>query len=632
MRKKTKNIAPFGQWKSPVTSELVSSQSIYLSEVVLQQGDIFWLESRPHEDGRTVIMKRSFNGEISNITPKSFNARTRVHELGGGSYLTVDKKVYFSNFEDQRVYVQDFTSEPYAISPKGDYRFADGVYDKERRRIIYVLEEHHVNKSIVHNSLVSLNTEIERPFTTLIQGYDFYSSPRLSPDGSKLAWLCWNHPNMPWISTELWVADLEIDGTIIQASCVAGGNNESIFQPEWSPDGTLYFISDRTGWWNIFRLSDSHAESVVSMKAEFGVPQWHFGLSTYAFESETRIIASFTEHGKWYLATIDILKNKIDVCKTNYTDIEYIKASYGKAVFIAASPTENNKIVELNLASGEIEVLYAPCSCSVPQEYLTLPQSIEFNTGQGDTAHAFYYQPRNDDFLSPEGSRPPLLVMSHGGPTYTAKTKLNLNIQYWTSRGFAVLDINYRGSSGYGRSYRNRIKGQWGIVDVEDCINGARYLVEKGEVDGDRLVIRGGSAGGFTTLSTLTFHDVFKTGGSYFGVSDLVSFSKETHKFESHYLEWLIGKYSECHDTFFKRSPINYIEQLSCPIIFFQGSEDTIVLPSQTETIYFELLKKGVPVEYLCFEGEHHGFRRSENIRCALDAELSFYSKILILN
>jgi dipeptidyl aminopeptidase/acylaminoacyl peptidase len=433
---------------------------------------------------------------------------------------------------------------------------------------------------------------------------------------------------MPWDGTELWVAELDESGSVSSAKLVAGGLEESIFQPEWSPDGILYFVSDRSGWWNLYRWRDGRIEHLVAMEAEFGRPQWIFGMTTYAFESASRIVCSLGRRGTWQLASLEIASRRLTPIETPYTEVVNVRAAPGRAVFLGGSPTEGMSVVQLDLASSRVEVLRSSTDAAVDARYLSRPEPIEFPTEGGLTAHALFYPPRNGDYTAPSGERPPLMVKSHGGPTSAVSSVLNLGIQYWTSRGIAVLDVNYGGSTGYGRPYRNRLRGQWGIVDVDDCINGAVYLVERGDVDGERLAIAGGSAGGYTTLCALTFRDFFGAGASHFGVSDLEALETETHKFESHYSDLLVGPYPERADLYRERSPVNYTERLSCPVIFFQGLEDKIVLPNQAERMVEALRAKGVPVAYLPFEGEQHGFRRAENISRALDAELCFYSRI----
>jgi dipeptidyl aminopeptidase/acylaminoacyl peptidase len=624
----SRQVASYGSWKSPITSELVASETVELEQIILDDEDIYWNELRPTEGGRIVIVRRTQDGQTTDMTQSPFNARTRVHEYGGNAFAIIDGIIYFSNFADQRIYRQEPGAMPRPITPEAELRYADLVIDRSRSRIICVREDHTVAGREPANTLVSLKLEDGKGGNVLVAGNDFYSSPRLTPDGSRLAWLTWNHPNMPWDGTELWVGELGADGSLSHAERVAGGTDESVFQPEWSPDGVLYFVSDRTGWWNLYRWHKGNINPLCEMKAEFGKPQWIFGMSTYSFESANCIVCAYSEQGTWRLATINTVTSKLERVKTPYTDIRSLRASSGLAVFIAGSPTEPPSIVRLDLATRQIEVLRRSSTVMVDAEYLSIPKAIEFPTENGLTAHAFFYAPRNRDYTGPSEEPPPLLVKSHGGPTAAASTTVSWAVQYWTSRGIAVLDVNYGGSSGYGRKYRQRLNGQWGVVDVDDCVNGARHLVKIGEVNGDRLVIRGGSAGGYTTLCALTFRNIFRAGASYYGVSDLEALTKDTHKFESRYLDRMIGPYPERHDLYRERSPIHVVNQISCPIILFQGLEDKVVPPSQAELMVKALREKGLPVAYIPFDGEQHGFRRAENIKRSLEAELYFYSKI----
>jgi dipeptidyl aminopeptidase/acylaminoacyl peptidase len=480
------------------------------------------------------------------------------------------------------------------------------------------------------NTIVSLSTDRNDDCgVVLTQGNDFYSSPRVSPDGTQLAWLTWNHPNMPWDGCELWVGEFGPEGTLTSTRWVAGGVAESIFQPEWSPDGVLYFASDRNGWWNLQRISaDGEIESVARAKAELGQPQWLFGMSLYAFAAPDLIVCSHVEQGVSRLETIDIPTGKLTIIDSPFTDIQYLKAANGQAVFRAGSPTEVASITRFDLATGQFETLRRANEQEVYPQYFSVPRAIEFPTEAGLTAHGFFYPPQNPEFRAPDGEKPPLIVKSHGGPTAAASTALSLSIQYWTSRGFAVLDVNYGGSTGYGRQYRERLNKKWGLVDVDDCVNGAKYLVDRGEVDGKRLIITGGSAGGYTTLCALTFRNAFRAGASHFGVSDAEALARDTHKFESQYLTGLLGPYPARQDLYFERSPINFTERLSCPVIFFQGLEDKVVPPNQAEKMVRAIRAKGIPVAYAAFEGEQHGFRQAQNIKRALEGELYFYSRV----
>lgn len=620
--------ASYGSWRSPVTSFLIASGAMRLdAQIVVDGQDVYWVETRPTEAGRSVLVRWSLSGKTADVTPAPFSARTTVHEYGGGSFLVDRGSVYFSNFADQRLYCFDSNHRPEVVIDNGNFRFADGVMDRDRRRMILVCEDHS-GAGQPANSLVTIELDDANTIRTLVSGNDFYSSPRLSPDGNYLAWLTWNHPNMPWDYTELWLGKIMADGSVGEATRIAGGDNESICQPKFSPDGTLYFVSERTGWWNIHRFVEGKVEGILPMEAEFGAPDWVFGLSNYAFESSGTIICAYVSGGASHLATIDTVTGHMKMIETAYTTISAVQASPGIAVLMAASPTLPASVLRLDLASGKTDILRRSADIKIDEGYLSIPTEIEFPTEGGLTAHAVYYKPKNRDFAAPDGERPPLLVISHGGPTSTASTSLNLAVQYWTSRGFAVADVNYGGSTGYGRLYRRRLDGKWGTVDVNDCANCARYLVDRGEVDARRLAIRGGSAGGYTTLASLTFRDLFRAGASHYGVSDLEGLAKDTHKFESRYLDRLIGPYPERRDLYLERSPINHVDRLSCPTIFFQGSEDRVVPPQQAETMVDALRKKGIPVAYLLFEGEQHGFRQAANIKRALDGELYFYSRV----
>ncbi len=621
-------VAPYGSWKSPVTSDLIVSETISLGQIALDGEDVYWVEMRPAESGRYVVVRRSLQGQTADATPPPFSAQSRVHEYGGGAFVVINGAVYFSNFTDQRLYRQDPASEPRPITPEADMRYADGVIDRRRKRMVCVCEDHSKGGHEAVNALISIPLDGSNSGQVLACGNDFYSSPRLSPDGSRLAWLTWNHPNMPWDGTELWVGEINEDGSLGHNRRVAGGVDESIFQPEWSPDGILYFVSDRTGWWNLYRWRNGQIEPLYDVEAEFGVPQWLFRMSTYAFESAGRIICTYAQHGQWHMASLDTVTGEFEVIETPYTSIGFLRAAPGLAVFLAGSPSEPTSVVQLDLATRELNVLRRSSAVAIDPEYLSTPQAIEFPTENGLTAHTLFYAPKNRDYTASPNEPPPLLVISHGGPTSATSSTLNLMVQYWTSRGIAVLDVDYGGSTGHGRAYRQRLDGQWGIVDVDDCVNGVRYLVQRGEVDPGRVAIRGGSAGGYTTLCALTFRDIFKAGASYFGVSDLEALTNETHKFESHYLDRLIGPYPERRDIYDERSPINFVDRLSCPVIFFQGLEDKIVPPNQAQVMFEALRAKGLPVAYVPFEGEQHGFRRASNIKRALDAEMYFYSKI----
>ena len=622
--------APYGSWKSPITSDLIVKESIGLTQPRIIDGDTYWIELRPSEGGRQVIVRQSRDGTRADLTPPGFNARTRVHEYGGGDYVVDGESVYFSNFSDQQIYCVSPGGQPELISrdcADARVRYADYVIDKVHNRLICVREDHRADAQQPANELVA----VPKPggeSIVLVSGNDFYSFPRISPDGSRLAWLAWNHPNMPWDGCEVWVGEFATDGSLVNQRTITGGLTESIFQPEWSPDGQLYFVSDASGWWNIYRAVPNGVENVCGMKAEFGAPQWVFGMSSYAFVSADQIVCAFVEKGIWHLGQINTQKGELRRIETSYTEISAVHASGNRVVFRAGSPTQPLSIIDFDLTTRAPNVLQRTNRIQVDGGYISQPELIEFPTENGLTAHGFFYPPKNKDFAGPANEKPPLLVKSHGGPTAATGTLLTFGIQYWTSRGIGVLDVNYGGSTGYGTEYRRRLNGAWGIVDVDDCVNGAKFLVANGKVDANRLMIDGGSAGGYTTLCALTFRDLFKAGASHYGVSDLELLGQDTHKFEARYDTTLIGPYPQRRDLYFERSPIHFVDRLSCPVIFFQGLEDKVVPPNQAEMMVEALRKKGVPVAYVAFAGEQHGFRKAENIKRSLDGELYFYSRV----
>ena len=622
----TPRVAAFGSWKSPITSDLIVSKTIGVGNIAIDRQNIYWLEKRPQEKGRSLIVGHFSDGGTQDITPDPFSVRSKIHEYGGGAYTIKENTIYFSSYADGRIYRQVIGTEPEPLTEKAEKRYADIVIDRDRNRLICVCEDHSLNVE-PQNSIVSIDLNNGR-VQTLIEGNDFYSSPRLSPDGRYLAWTSWDHPNMPWDSTYLWLAQVDRDGAVFQPELVAGGKTESVCEPKWGGDGTLYFSSDRTNWWNIYRRhSDGTVEILHEMAAEFAYPHWVFGLSTYAVGSD-RLICAYSMNGSWNLGTIDLKTKEFQEIKTRYTNISDLQAADRIVVFIGGSPTETTAVVRLDLETGKEKILKRAGDLSIDPDYLSLPEAIAFPTTDNSTAYAWYYPPQNKDYIAPASELPPLVVKSHGGPTAAASVDLNLRIQYWTSRGFGYLDVNYGGSIGYGRQYRQRLDGKWGIVDVDDCVNAAKYLVKQNRVDGDRLVITGSSAGGYTTLAALTFRDVFKAGASYYGISDLEILAKDTHKFESRYLDGLIGKYPEEQAIYQERSPIYHTEQLNCPVIFFQGLKDKVVPPNQAEMMFDAIRAKGLPVAYISFEEESHGFRIAENIKRAADSEFYFYARV----
>jgi len=623
----TKKTAPSGSWASPIKADLISSGKINIEQVELDGKKIYWNESRPYEEGRNVIVTKDSDGNITDLIPPSYNARTRVHEYGGGSFTVNDGIVYFSNFKDQQIYIRTKEEEIIPLTTVKNTYYADLIIDIKHKRIICVREDHRNAGNEPVNSIVSASLKGSNEVQVLIKGNDFYSSPRLSPNGKKLAFLTWNHPQMPWDGTELWVAEIRQDGILGKKEKVAGGKQESIFQPEWSPNNFLYFVSDRNNWWNLYKFKNGQVEPLLLMEADFGVPAWLFGLSTYGFYSKNKIACSYTQNGEWHLATLNTETKEFDKIETEFTNISLLKAKDNFLVINAASPTKPATLLRLNLDTSTTKVFRKSLNVSIDSDYISVPKPISFPS-KGDKAYGFYYPPENKDYKGNEREIPPLIVTVHGGPTSSVSPALDLKKQFWTSRGFAVFDVNYGGSSGYGRKYRDRLKSMWGVIDVDDCINGVKYLLREGKADRNRLIIRGGSAGGYMVLCALTFRNFFQAGASYYGVSDLVKLTKETHKFEAHYLDSLIGKYPEDIELYRKRSPINFADKLSTPVIFFQGLEDKIVPPEQSESFVSVLEKKGIPVAYIVFEKEQHGFRRAESIKHCLEAELYFYSRI----
>lgn len=627
--------APYGSWNSPITSDLIVAQAISLADVRLDGGSIYWLEGRPQEQGRNVVVRH--DGQA--LTPAPFNARTRVHEYGGGAWLVSEGGVVFSHFADSRLYRQaDGASAPQPLTPEPPrpqgWRYADGVIDHRRNRWIGVREDHTGDGEAV-NAVVAVDLDgATGPGRILAQGHDFFSSPRLSPDGNTLLWLGWDHPNLPWNGTTLYRVALASDGMPVgEPQVVAGGLSESIFQPEWSPDGQIVFVSDRSGWWNLYTHDPATSEThpLVSMPAEFGVAQWVFGMSTYAFAGPDRIVCSYQEGGLTRLATLDLATRTLEPIETPFTEIVQVRAEADTVVFLGGSPRLPTSVVTLDLRNGAHRVLKQSSDTlgrtELPiADYLTTVEPVEFPTANGKTAFALFYPPFNPDYAPVAGEKPPVLVKVHGGPTASASSALSLRNQFWTSRGIAVLDVNYGGSSGFGREYRERLWGTWGVVDVEDCINGVKALSARGLVDEKRAVITGGSAGGYTALAALAFHDFFAGGASHYGVSDVAALARDTHKFESRYLDWLIGTYPQQEALYRARSPLFHAERVAKPVIFFQGDEDAIVPPNQTDAMVAALRRNGTKVGYFLFAGEQHGFRKAGNIQRSLDAELYFYA------
>ncbi|HEX4997255.1 MAG TPA: S9 family peptidase [Terriglobia bacterium] len=614
---------PYGSWPSAITSALLTSSGVSLAAACLSGGSAFWLEGRPLEGGRVAIVQDG----VDRISPP-FNARTRAHEYGGGAFTVHDGVVYFTNFADQRLYRLDRDGALKPIVPEPPaacaWRYADMRISPDGQRVIAVRERHEADREAI-NELVTIASDGSGEPRILVDGHDFFASPRLSPDGRRLAWLTWDHPNMPWDGTELWRADLTADCRLGPVEKVAGGPSESIFQPEWSPDGRLHYISDRTGWWNLY----AEGRALHPMDAEFGLPQWVFGLSRYGFLSDGRIACIYTQAGEDRLAILAPATGNLETLALPYTSYSHLSTDgdYG-VVIIAGSATRPTAVVTLDVHTRQTEVRKLGMHIELSEEDLSAPEAITYPSENGRSAHALYYAPKSGRYIGPADERPPLLVVSHGGPTSAASSSLKLSIQYWTNRGFAVVDVDYGGSSGYGRAYRELLNGRWGIVDVEDCVAAVRYLARRGDIDPGRAAIRGGSAGGYTTLCALVFQDVFAAGASHYGVGDLTALARDTHKFESRYLDRLIGPYPAATQLYHDRSPLNFASRLSCPVILFQGLDDKVVPPNQAETFAAALQAKGIDHEYVALPNEGHGFRRAESIQRVAEAELQFYRRV----
>ncbi|GER36345.1 alpha/beta-Hydrolases superfamily protein [Striga asiatica] len=649
----TKVTAPYGSWMSPITADIVSGSDKRLGGFATDSlGRLYWIESRPNESGRAVLVRQGENkeDEPTDITPKDFAVRTVAQEYGGGAFSILGDYVVFSNYKDQRLYKQSIsTKDPVPVPLTPNYSgahvcYADGVFDSRFNRYLTVREDHRESSTNPTTTIVSIDLSddhVKEP-KILVGGNDFYAFPRIDCKGERVAWIEWGHPNMPWDRSQLWVGYLSDNGDIIDRICVAGGNPsvvESPTEPKWSPEGELFFVTDRnSGFWNIYRWVESTNEilPVYTLNSEFTKPLWVFGLNSYDFvysPGQRNLIAcGYRMKGRSYLGIVDVKQSKIMPLDIPLTDINNIISGAGCLYVEGASVVhplsiakvilddKNSKVVDFRImwSSSCISESYGP--------YISQPELIEFPTEvPGENAYAYFYPPTNPLFQASHEEKPPLLLKSHGGPTAETRGTLNLSIQYWTSRGWAFVDVNYGGSTGYGREYRDRLLGRWGILDVNDCCSCAKFLVDSGKVDGQRLCITGGSAGGYTTLAALAFRNIFKAGASLYGVADLKSLVADTHKFESHYIANLVGD----ENAFFERSPINFVDKFSCPIILFQGLEDKVVPPSQSRKIYHALKEKGLPVALVEYEGEQHGFRKAENIKFTLEQQMVFFARLV---
>jgi dipeptidyl aminopeptidase/acylaminoacyl peptidase len=622
-------VAPYGAWASPIRIDDVVSDLIGLAEPWLDGDETYWLEARPSERGRRVLVRLALDGTVADLTPPPYNVRTRVHEYGGGSYIVSGGVIVFSNFADDRVYRLDpGGQEPIPITGPGPWRYADLRIDPRRLRVLAVREDHSGPGQAVA-SIVAIPLNGTGAPQVLVSGPDFLASPRPSPDGDRLAWLEWDHPDMPWDATRLRTAPFAADGTLGEPVLEAGGLEESIVQPEWSPDGVLHFVSDRTGWWNLYRLLDGPVlDPLGPLEAEFADPSWLFGRSSYGFLPDGSLAAAGRHDGRDHLFHVrpDDLIGEV---ASPYTEFDGLRAGAAGVVAVAGSPSEPTVLARFDPVTLAVAgVLRRTTSLTLDPAVVSIPEPIQFPMPNGRVAHALFYAPRNPAFVGPDGELPPLVVESHGGPTSNASTALDLGKQLLTSRGIAVVDVDYGGSSGYGRAYRAALHGSWGVIDVDDSVAAARFLADRGDVDPGRLAIMGGSAGGYTTLAALAFRDVFSAGISLFGVGDLETMARDTHKFESRYMDRLVGPYPESAEVYRQRSPVHFLDQIRCPVLVMQGLDDRVVPVSQAEAIVAALESNDIPYAYLAFAGEGHGFRGAAAIRRSLEAQLSFLGQV----
>ena len=622
---------PCGSWPTPVTADLVVRASRTLSGVATDGEVVYWSEMRPEEGGRTQIVRLEPGGVPTDLLPEGANARSQVHEYGGGAWWVRAGVVWYVDWSDQRLRRLDPGGEPVVLTAEapegGSVRWADGDVNPHDGRLALVRETHPVGSRgavDVVNEIVVLDHA--GAADTVACGSDFASDPRWSPDGSALAWLEWDHPAMPWDASTLKVQ------TLMGVSTVAGGVDvaeEGICQPQWAPDGSLWFCSDRDDWWSLYRWTlEDGVQRMVDRPGDVGRPKWTFGPKRYAFLPDGRVVLAILHEGNDSVCLLEPDGTLVDL-PVDSTCVEDMAASGTAVVLVGSSPTAEPAVRRLDLAGGQVEDLSAPRDLGLGPEWFSLPAHIEFPGGDGRPTYANFYPPTSPTAAPLEGELPPLIVMLHGGPTSNAVTTLSVARQFWTTRGFAVVDVDYGGSTGYGRAYRNRLRGQWGVLDVGDCVAAVTWLVGQGWVDPDRVVIRGGSAGGFTVLMALAVSDVFAAGADHYGVADVGALARDTHKFESRYLDNLIAPYPQERELYVERSPLSHLDSLTSPLVVFQGADDQVVPPAQSEMIVSALREKRLPVAYRLYEGEQHGFRRADNIVDSLQAELSFYSQVL---
>ena len=619
--------ASYGTWASRISSASLTEDAVSLDEVLIDGDWTYWLEGRASEGGRNVICRIGLDGPMQSLTPAGISVRSRVHEYGGAPYTVAEGVIYFVEAKTQQLHRQLPDGSIEVLTDIAGRRYADLVFDATRQRLICVAEQHH-SKEEPSNFIVAIGLGAERTQEVLSEGHAFYASPRISPDGARLAFCVWDHPDMPWESSQLMLADFQDDGRLGPMVLIAGGPNEAAIEPRFAAQGDLWFVSDRSGFWNLYRRHDEELIHVLDDDAEYSRAPWDFGIAQFGVLETGQAVAIRDHQGKSSLVMVDGLTGAATTLPLPYTELSQLRVSPHGATFLAASAIDATRLIRLDLVTGHLVTLQHSSALEFGPGAVSQPVAISYPTSGNAISHALYYAPCNPAYQGPAEERAPLIVMSHGGPTSSTSSRLNAAIQFWTSRGFAVVDVNYRGSTGYGRAYRQALAGGWGITDVDDCVNAALYLVEQQLVDRQRMAIRGGSAGGYTTLCALAFRQEFAAGASYFGIGDLTALVRDTHKFESRYLDRLIGPYPEAEATYRERSPLMHLERFESPLLLLQGLEDKVVPPNQSETMYEALKARGVPVAYLKFEGEGHGFRRAENIRRSIEAELYFYGKV----
>ncbi len=633
MNMHAKNRRPAGSWPSQITPDMIVAGSRRLADPRIVDNDLIWLEGRPEEKGRVVLVRERQDGTRVDLTPQPFSVRSMAHEYGGGVYALLGDDVFFVNAADQRVYKTsahgDRTTPPQALTRSNRCYYGDLLADPKRQRLIAVSEDH-AGEAEAETTLIAIDANTGKS-VTLARGHDFFSSPTIDPSGDHLAWLSWDHPDMPWDATTLWHATFDKRGALTGELNI-GHPNTSHFQPQFSPAGELYVVADTSDWWNLYHHTANGLQPIAPCSREFAFPQWTFGMSTYGFSDAHTIVAASTADGTWTVDTIDLHTGaRTPLQPFEFSACDQLNAGAGRVILIAGSATQSMRIVSRTVGTDaqHWRTHQRSNDLEIEASAVAVPQPMTFRAGRDDACHGFFYAPTNPEFELGDGEAPPVLVKCHGGPTGSTANVLDPRIQFWTSRGIAVLDLDYRGSTGYGRAYRHSLRGQWGIFDVLDCRHAVAVLAEQGLVDRARCLISGGSAGGYTVLCALTFDDVFAAGASHYGIGDLELLVKDTHKFESRYLDRMVGPYPEYRDTYVARSPINHVEQLNCPVIFFQGLDDKVVPPNQAQTMVAALRDNDVLVGYVPFEGEGHGFRRADNIKFALSAELAFYGHVL---